>query len=120
MMTTFLHWLSSGLSIGAVGAAIAFVFSIFQFLAVRKRESHQQEFDKYHWLIERLVQPNEKGQVFLDKQIAVVFELRHFPRYYECTERILSGLRTDWNMPEKYSRLLSEIDLTLQYVRGKM
>jgi len=119
MIVTFLHWLSSGLTAGAVGAAIAFVVSIFQFLAVRKQESHQREFDKYHWLIERLVEPDEKGKVFLDKQIAVVFELRHFPRYYECTERILSGLRTHWNRPEEYSRLLSEIDFTLQYIREK-
>ncbi|HKV82118.1 MAG TPA: hypothetical protein VJP02_28475 [Candidatus Sulfotelmatobacter sp.] len=115
-MNALLHWLSSGLSLGAVGAAIAFVVSAFQFLSVRKRESRQQEFDKYHWLIERLVQPDEKGVVFLDKQIAVVFELRHFPRYYECTERILTGLRAAWNQPEAFSRLLREIDLTIQYI----
>jgi hypothetical protein len=96
MIEHVLKWLSSGLSVGAVGAAIAFVVSVFQFLSVRKRESHEREFDKYHLLIEHLVSPDEKGNLFLERQIATVFELRHFPRYYECTAKILSGLRDSW------------------------
>jgi hypothetical protein len=51
MVEQFLRWLSSGVSVGAVGAAIAFVVSIFQFLSVRKRESREREFEKYHWLV---------------------------------------------------------------------
>ena len=118
-MNEFLKWLSSGLSVGAVGAAIAFVISGFQFLSVRKRESREREFNQYHELIKHLVSSDEKGGPFLDRQIATVFELRHFPRYYECTERILSGLKHSWNGKPGISRLIDEIDLTLKYIKKK-
>lgn len=118
-MNDVLRWLSSGLTVGAVGAAIAFVISVFQFLSVRKRESREQEFKHYHQLIEGLVSPDEKGSLFLDRQIAIVFELRHFPRYYECTQRILRGLKQSWAGQQEHSRLIGEIDLTLEYIKNK-
>jgi len=121
MTVQFLKWLSSGLSVGAVGAAIAFVISAFQFLSIRKRESRQREFENYHLLIERLVAPDEKsGKIFIDRQIASAFELRNFPRYYECTERILSGLLQAWGGKEAYSRLTREVELTLEFVRKRL
>jgi hypothetical protein len=120
MVEQALKWLSSGLSVGAVGAAIAFVVSLFQFLSVRQRESREREFDKYHLLIEHLVSPDERGKMFLDRQIAVIFELRHFPRYYECSERILVGLKEAWGGGTEFSRLLREIDLTLEYIRKRL
>jgi hypothetical protein len=114
-----LRWISSGVTVGAVGTGIAFVVSIFQFLSVRKRESREREFDKYHSLIERLVSPDKSGGVFLDRQIAVVFELRNFPRYYDCTQRILKGLKLDWQTQKAPSRLIDEIDLTLNHIKRK-
>src|SRR3979411_173030 len=119
-MDDIVVWLSVH-SVGATGggAAGAFVFSVFQFLSVRKRESLEREFDKYHSLIEGLVSPSEKGFMFLDRQIAVVFELRHFSRYFECTERILSGLKQSWLNEKGTERLIQEIDLTLNFIKGK-
>ena len=120
MIHNIVAWLlAQGVSATGVGAAIAFVVSVFQFLSVRKRESREREFDKYHLLIKQLVSPDERGATFLDRQIAVVFELRHFPRYYECTERILSGLRQTWLSEKDYMRLIQEIDLTLAYIKGR-
>jgi len=119
MIEQALKWLSSGLSVGAVGAAIAFVVSLFQFLSVRKRESREREFEKYHFLIQHLVSPDERGSLFLDRQIAIIFELRHFPRYYECSERILMGLKESWGGRVEFSRLLREMDLTLEYIRKR-
>ena len=120
-MNNVLKWISSGLNIGAVGAGIAFVFSAFQFLSVRKRESRQKEFDQYHSLIEKLVAPSHKEGLFLDQQVAVVFELRNFPRYFECTERILAGLKTAWTSTpgwEKRERLIQELVMTLSYIKN--
>jgi hypothetical protein len=115
-----LKWASSsGLTVGAVGAAIAFVVSVFQFLSVKKRESREREFDKYHGLIQNLVSPEKSGAVFLDRQIAVVFELRNFPRYFECTQRILNGLKRDWQQIAP-ARLMDEIDLTIIHIKKKM
>jgi hypothetical protein len=94
---------------------------VYQFLSVRKRESRQKEFDQYHLLIERLVAPSQARQgIFLDQQIAVVFELRNFPQYFELTERMLEGLETEWvRTPgwENYNRLIQEIGLTLRYIK---
>jgi hypothetical protein len=67
-------------------------------------------------LIERLVSPGEQGKLFLDRQIAIVFELRHFPRYFECTERILTGLKQSWGGQPEISRLIHEIELTLKHI----
>ncbi len=121
-MNGVLGWLSAhGVGATGVGAAVAFVFSVYQFLSVRKRESRQKEFDQYHSLIEKLVSPRQgQSQVFLDQQIAVVFELRNFPRYFELTERILSGLRNSWLQMQdwaNYDRLIQELGLTLRYIQ---
>jgi len=119
MNNTVAWFLAHGVTATGVGAAIAFVVSIFQFLSVRKREARDREFDKYHLLIERLVSPGDKGGPFLDRQIAVVFELRHFPRYYECTERILFGLQHAWLNRDGTDRLMQEIRLTLKYIGAR-
>lgn len=121
MFNSLVGWLlTHGVNATAVGAAVVFVFSVVQFVSVRKRESREREFEHYHLLIQRLVSPDEKGDVFLDRQIATVFELRHFPRYYECTSRILDGLKHTWGGRQEFLRLTEEIDLTLKYIKGKM
>jgi len=120
MLNSVVGWLlAHGLNATAIGAAIVFVFSVVQFVSVRARESRTREFEQYHLLIQRLVTPDEKGMLLIDRQVATVFELRHFPRYYECTERILEGLKTTWGKvhnPEM-PRLFVEIDLTLRYIK---
>src|SRR5258706_11025371 len=122
-MNGVLGWLwGHGVSVTGVGAAVAFVFSVYQFLSVRKRESRQKEFDQYHSLVEKLVSPRQgQSQVFLDQQIALVFELRNFPRYFELTGRILTGLRNSWLGRQdwkNYDRLIQELGLTLQYIQN--
>jgi hypothetical protein len=121
-MTDVWGWLSThGVGATGVGAAVAFVFSVYQFLSVRKRESGNREFEQYHSLIEKLVSPKQgQGTILLDQQIAVVFELRNFPRYFELSERVLEGLRTEWSKRQdwaNYERLLQELRLTLQYIQ---
>ncbi len=117
-MSEFLKSIPSAVNIGGVGAAIAFAFSVYQFVAIRRRESRQREFENYHELIERLVAPDTKGNLPLDRQVAIVFELRHFPRYYECSYRILTGLKDNWkNHPNTQPRLMNEIDLTLALIK---
>lgn len=121
MLNDPVAWLSAhGVTATAVGTAIAFVVSVFQFVAVRKAEAREREFNQYHRLIERLVSPDERG-LFLDRQVAVIFELRHFPRYYECTERILTDLQAHWHGLQGLgvTRLITESDLTLAHIRRR-
>jgi hypothetical protein len=119
-MRETLNWLSSGANVGVAIAAIAALFPIYQFFLVRRRESLDREFKTYHSLIEQLVSPGEKPGMFLDRQIAMVFELRHFKRYFECTHRILLGLRETWNAQPQNARLIKEIDLSLTYIKKKL
>jgi len=112
-------WLTSNATgIGVLVAAVTFVWSAIQFIVVRRKEQKAHEFEAFHRLIKELVSPDAGTQsTWVDRQMAAVFELRHFPRYYEVTLRILTGLREQWGkLPEPKSRLLDEIDLTLQYI----
>jgi hypothetical protein len=53
----------------------------------------------------------------IDRQAAVAFELRHFPLYYDFTERMLVGLQKEWAAnPIVQPRLIEEIDLTLNHI----
>ena len=111
-------------ALSVFGAAVAFIWSVAQFLVQRRRESRERQFEMYHRLVKELVSPDYAGgTMWIDRQAAVVFELRHFPRYYEYTERMLKGMR-DWLSKDKQDetrarRLLEEIDLTLAHIRKR-
>ena len=113
-------WLAKNIAaLSALGAAIAFAWSVIQFILVRGREQRLQEFEAYHRLIKELVQPDPTSQApWIDRQVAVVFELRHFKRYYPVTGRILNHLRQIFSEDPncKWQYLINEIDLTLQHI----
>ena len=115
-----LNWLTSNATALAILlAALTFVWLVVQFILVRRKEQRTQEFEAFHRLIKELVSPDPGTQsTWLDRQMAAVFELRHFPRYYEVTVRILRGLREQWgSIPNvKTRRLIEEIDLTLEHI----
>lgn len=99
--------------LGAVGTAIAWVCQ-------RARESREKQFATFHKLVKELVSPAEKDEkMWLDRQIAVAFELRHFRRYYDVTERILNGVKTTWEEKPDYARLIDEIKLTLDHIANR-
>lgn len=107
---------------GSFGAVIAFGWAVWQFFDVRRRDFRNREFEVYHRLIKELVQPEKEAGIFLDRQIAIVFELRHFDRYHELSTRLLAGLREQWGQGSdvaKYRRLLEEIDLTLMHLERR-
>jgi hypothetical protein len=115
-------WLANHVpAVSALGASVAFVWSAIQFMLVRRKDQRTHEFDAFHRLVKELVEPGDSsGVLWIDRQVAIVFEMRHFPRYFEVTNRILSGLREKWS---KYQgppvRLVEEADLTLAYIRKR-
>ena len=110
-----------GPALSAFGAGIAFVWTIIQFLAVRAQEAKNREFEVFHKLIKELVEPpTPDGSLYVDRQCAILFELRFFLRYYPVTQRTLLGLKAKWSdllTEGKYDRLLEEIELTLKYLQ---
>lgn len=91
------------------------IIPIIKYLKSRRFEFHQKTFNNYHKIIQILVQPTDGG-IFLDRQVAAIFELRNFPDYYPVTQRILGALRDQWNQPPGNPRLINEIDLTMNYI----
>ena len=94
---------------------------MIQFIDQRRRESNERQFEAYHKLIKELVSPDsDSGVMWIQRQAAVIFELRHFPRYYEFTERLLQGLKEKWEADPDFHwpLLLKEIELTLTHIRN--
>jgi hypothetical protein len=90
-----------------------------QQIVQRRAEARERAFQAFHKLVKDLVSPDPAaGGLYLDRQAAVVFELRHFPRYYEFTERMLQSLKEHWKS-DQWPRLAKEIDLTLEYIQHK-
>lgn len=120
MKEVLLFLTENAAAIGIVGAAIAFVWSVVQFILVRKRDEQHREFEIYHRLIKELVSPDPDSKVvWIDRQTAVLFELGRFRRYHEHTLRTLLGLKGKWASDSdfKFPRLLEELDLTVDYIR---
>ncbi|WP_416306538.1 hypothetical protein [Neptunicella sp. SCSIO 80796] len=107
-----------GTQLSAVGAAIAFVFAVYKFVAERNAIRFWKEFDAYHKLVKELVEPtNEQGTMYVDRQTAAIFELRFYHRYYPHSLRMLKHLRVKWAaVPDQYPRLIEEMDLTIRYI----
>ena len=63
---------------------IAIIQPIIGFSKAHKRLNKDKRFETYHKLIDEFAEGNK-----LDRQIAIVFELRRFPEYYPVTKRIL-------------------------------
>jgi len=76
-----------------------------------------KRFKTYHELIDDLV--NEQRQpdrtIKLDRQIAIIFELRNFPSYYSVTKRILADLKNQEGWKNS-KRIVKEIELTLDFI----
>jgi hypothetical protein len=119
-MTSLSSFLAILRELAIVGAIAGFFWPVWQFFAVRRQQARDREFEIFHRLIKELVQPPEKHDtMFVERQMAVVYELRNFPRYREVTGRMLKNLREFWSATGNKA-LLREIDLTLAYLeRGK-
>lgn len=100
--------------VGLIVAYYSFFLPIRHYLNQRKLEEEDKRFNNYHRLIKEMVQGGGPGETYLDRQIAVVFELRNYKEYYPVTERILLGLCQTWANCDV--RILNEINLTLAFI----
>lgn len=74
-----------------------------------------KRFKTYHELIDELVNEtrNPDKVIKLDRQIAIIFELRNFIDYYPVTKRILTDLKDLW---KEQPRAIKEIEITLNFI----
>lgn len=111
-----------GGQLSAIGAALAFIFGVLKFLVERKAEFFWKEFEVFHRLVKDLVEPpSSNGALYIDRQAAVLFELRNFKRYYPYSLRMLKGLKLKWAAaPNQFPRLLEELDLTIAHIEKEL
>ncbi len=108
-----------GAALSVLIAAVPVIWGMIVFVLSRRAEAKRSRFETYHALIKQLVDRESPEQSMkLDRQIAVVYELRAFRHYEHVTRRILSGLRQHWTdtkygPTDKLLRLVHEVDLTL-------
>jgi hypothetical protein len=104
---------------GFIAASIAFILGFLKYLSERRDVHYWKEFEVFHRLVKELVEP-DKEKIYLDRQAAVIFELRNFKRYYSFSLRMLKELRKYWNkVPDQFPRLIREIDLTIEFIDKK-
>jgi hypothetical protein len=119
-MNALLDFLKTyGTQLSAIGASIAFAFGVYKFQTERRSAHFWREFEVYHKLVKELVEPpSEKGALYVDRQAAIMFEMRNFKRYYPYTLRMLLGLQEKWGaVPNQFPRLLDELKLTIQHIQ---
>ncbi len=93
---------------------------VYQFFLIRERESATKQFEAFHRLVKELVEPDEKTNVlYVDRQAAIAFELRHFPRYHAFTLRrlksFLAKVERDQENLQKHALLLEVFSFCLLF-----
>ena len=119
-MVEYWKWLNE--NAGAMGlllAALPFLWAGWRYLSQKRQELRSQRFEVYHKLLKELVVGDSAG-TYLDRQIAIIFELRRFTEYHEVTLRILQGLRDTWgerpDAQNRLQRILEELDISINYI----
>ena len=104
--------------IGIIISFITLIIPIYKYLLDRNSALRDRRFKTYHQLIKQLVEPEDgKDWILQDRQIAVIFELRNFPEYYELTKRMLIDLKKQWESDLRNQRIIKEITYTIYYIQ---
>lgn len=125
IMPNVWQWLNDNASpLGLIFVVIPLVWSVWQYLSMKRQELRMERFRIYHDLIKQLVEREEADKPkMLDRQMAIFFEMRRFPEYFEPSLRIVEGLRDGWadnyGPEDKRNRLMAEMDATIEHIRKK-
>ncbi|GEM_PF-1345374 len=98
------------------------LFAGLRYIRLRSDELRFKKFEIYHNLIRQLVQSESpSGIMYVDRQIAIVFELRNFPEYYELSIRLLFGLKDSWADKAGFNhRLLEEMNNSMAFMNKRL
>ncbi|MBH3433677.1 MULTISPECIES: hypothetical protein [Pseudomonas] len=104
-------------------AVLVAMTALIQFFLIKRSEEHARQFANYHKLLEDL---NEKkdpdGKIsgqYLDRQMAIVYELRNLRKYHAITVRVLERCLGSWEKLEDfgYAPVISEAERTIAYIK---
>jgi len=131
MMTELIGWVNANkdfadIAIKGVVALVAIlgvVFPVWRYLNAKSKEQNQLNLVNFH---EKMLGKfsNQQGSAGLEEQVAVVFELRNYPKYFPVTKRILTEaqnrLRGKLTERPELKMLIDEMDLTLGVINKKV
>ena len=109
-----------GLDITIIISVMSGIWAVYRYFDVRKRDQDLKEFEIYHKLIKELVQPDNIEGMYVDRQAAILYELRNFKRYFSFSHRTLVGLQEKWSKAKAFPRLLDELQLTIKFLDKKI
>ena len=113
----FLHSHSAGATV--LLTLIAGVYKFWQFIDIKKDEERQKRYEIYHDFIKNLNQSDTPGEnIKLYRQVAVTYELRNYPQYFDVSKRILQGWIDSANEKQKkeFSKLYDEMELSIGFM----
>jgi len=115
MIWTWLSTYSGALLV--ILAVIPILWGSFSYIKIKNKEANYLHFKTYHELIQQLVEPKDTvSGMKVDRQVAVIFELRYFKKYFPVTLRILKGEKESWTKSGANPRLLQELDFTINFL----
>ncbi|GAB0059136.1 hypothetical protein IBA8401_01600 [Pseudomonas syringae] len=107
------------------------LIGLYHYLAIKRAEERGRRYDRYHKLLEDL-NANALGDApFIDRQIAVVYEMRNFPEYFSVSLRILNRSLHRWKelsdrseleakiLSQAVNTLYEEARLTIKFIERK-
>jgi len=107
-----------GLLLAILTIYISIIRPIINFTSAQKKLNKDKRFRTYHKLIDHFTGAN--GTAMLDRQIAIIYELRNFPEYYSVSKRILKAWIDQKNSgTHPYpDRFITEMQLTVKYINS--
>jgi hypothetical protein len=84
---------------------------LYHYLYTKISEERGKQYDRYHRLLEDLNISPRGDAPFIDRQVAVVYELRNFPEYYSVSLRILERSLPHWHSLYMHSKTDNSVSL---------
>ncbi|OSR73972.1 hypothetical protein BV326_01428 [Pseudomonas syringae pv. actinidiae] len=118
--------------IGAIFAICVALISLYNYISIKRAEERGRRYDRYHQLLANLNANSNGDAPFVDRQVAVVYEMRNFPEYYPVSVRIIEKSISRWKYLYDLSlspvaivahaqpnTLYLEAKITLEYIKRK-
>lgn len=95
------------------------IWVITKYMADNSKEKRWREFDTYHKMIKDLVQPEKpEDTMYIDRQCALIYEFRFFPRYYPQTYRMLKFFQ-NYNGSWEHERIRAELAASIDAIEAR-
>ena len=102
-------------------------FALYHYMSIKASEEAARRFTTYHKMIQDLNIGEDGEAQYIDRQMAIVFEMRRFPEYYPVTLRLLKRSLPRWRTfaqtssnPSSPNLLAEEAELTVRYINRRL